>query len=33
VFADARRRREEKFDALLAESEQRRPVEDMPTLF
>jgi hypothetical protein len=33
VFAEARRKREAKFDDLLAQRENRRDVEDMPTLF
>jgi hypothetical protein len=33
IFAEARRKREEQFDALLAKREKRQTVEDMPTLF
>ncbi len=33
IFAEARRKREEKFDELLAQHSDRRSVEDMPTLF
>ena len=33
IFAEARRKREAKFDDLLAQHEDRRVVEDMPTLF
>jgi hypothetical protein len=33
VFADARRKAEEKFDGLLHERKNRIPDKDMPTLF
>ena len=33
VFADARRKAEERFDALVNESKNRIPDKDMPTLF
>ncbi len=33
VFADARRKAEERFDDLLHERKNRRPDKDMPTLF
>lgn len=33
IFADAKQKREDTFDALLREREKPEPREDMPTLF